>query len=62
MICLINLTKRKRERHNLPASYPYRPTQTVGLASWPIGLTSSPVDDSSRFSPPASGPLPNTTF
>ena len=47
-----------RECYNLPASYPIRPTQTVGLTSSAVGLTSSPVDDSSRFSPPASGPSP----
>ena len=38
-----------RERPNLPGSYPYRPAQTVGLSFSPVGLTSSPVDDSSTF-------------
>ncbi|CAB4034717.1 Hypothetical predicted protein [Paramuricea clavata] len=47
---------------NLPPLFPQRPPQTVGLTSSPASATeislSSDANDSSRFSPPASGPSP----
>ena len=48
-----------RECQNLPLSIPERIHQTVGLTSSPISTTKSSVpaaNESSRFSPPASGP------
>ena len=48
---------------NLPPSFPQRAPQTIGLTSSPVSTTeisflSSDANDSSRFSPPASGPSP----
>ena len=58
-----SLSRFIRECHNIPPSFPSRSKQTVGLTSSSVSRTEistslSTVHDSSRFSPPASGPSP----
>ena len=61
----INLNPTQAPCGNLPPSFPQRAPQTVGLTSSPVSTTeisflSSDANDSSRFSPPASGPSPRS--